>query len=83
MPKPHDTHDPSEPTDDAVAGPIRFTAPSGQVFYAQRDGDLLGFWLDGHEDQWETGEPRFALATLASTLGYSIAHDEFPHGWSH
>lgn len=75
----HDTPDRVEQlSPDTVVGPLRFTAPDGQVFFAQRDGNWLGFWLDGNEDHWEATEPRFALPTLASTLGFQIAHDEFP-----
>jgi hypothetical protein len=58
------------------AAPLRFLAPDDQAFYAQRDGDLFGFWLDGQPDRWEASEREFVVPTLGSTLGYEIAHHE-------
>lgn len=60
------------------AAPLRFITPDGQAFYAQRDGDLFGFWLDGQPDKWEASEREFVVPTLGSTLGYEIALDELP-----
>ena len=60
------------------AAPLRFIAPDGQAFYAQRDGELFGFWLDGQPDKWEASEREFVLPALGSTLGYEIAHEELP-----
>jgi hypothetical protein len=58
--------------------PLRFTAPDGQAFCAEQDGDWFGFWLEGQPDRWEASERKFVVPTLASTLGFDIAHDELP-----
>lgn len=60
------------------AAAVRFLAPDGQAFYAQRNGDWFGFWLDGQPDRWEASEREFVVPTLGSTLGYDIAHEELP-----
>jgi hypothetical protein len=60
------------------AAPLRFIAPDGQAFYAQRDGGLFGFWLDGQRDRWEASEREFVVPALGSTLGYEIALEDLP-----
>jgi len=60
------------------AAALRFIAPDGQAFHAQRDGDLFGFWPDGNPDRWEASEREFVGPTLGSALGYEIAHEELP-----
>ncbi len=60
------------------AAPLRFIAPDGQAFFADRAGETFAFWLDGQPDRWEASERRFVVATLGSTLGYEIAHQELP-----
>jgi hypothetical protein len=60
------------------AAALRFRAPDGQAFYAQRDGELFGFWLDGEPDGWEASEREFLVPTLGLTLGYEIAREELP-----
>jgi hypothetical protein len=60
------------------AAALRFIAPDGQAFCAQRDGETFGFWLDEHPDRWEASERQFVVATLGSTLGYDIAREELP-----
>jgi hypothetical protein len=58
--------------------PARFTAPDGQVFFAEQDGEHFGFWLEGYADHWEASERRFIVGALASTLGVDIAHERLP-----
>jgi hypothetical protein len=60
------------------AAALRFIAPDGQAFYAQRDGEWFGFWPDGQPDRWESSERKFVVPTLGSTLGYELAREEPP-----
>jgi hypothetical protein len=60
------------------AAPLRFIAPDGQAFWAQRDDELLGFWLDGQPHRWDASERAYVVPALGSTLAYEIAHEELP-----
>lgn len=51
------------------AAALRFIAPDGQAFYAQRDGDTFGFWPDGKPERWDAADREFVVPALGSTLG--------------